>query len=249
MSGGLIIFLEALLDSKKPVIMGIPPPADSKETHGRRRFLNGTVDRKGHSRLTGGSAKTTVRPAIVDKKQQHENAKGKGKARPASPTEVSDDSVEHRGKGKTCADSPQQVDDQTSSSLASPSPPRTRSITAKRSGKKVVRMAIPAAAFGDNSDSDDEYIEAASDVGEKVKVEATPALAFIQISDSDDEPRMEKLTALTKGGQEGLGKGLEPIASSSKGELEFSAVLLVSNALHSSSTAIAACTTTSHTSN
>ena len=163
--------------------------------------------------------------------------------------EVSDDSVQHRGKGKTCADAPQQVNNQTLSSLASPSPPRTRSITAKRSGKKVVRMAIPAAAFGNNSDSDDKYIKAASDVGERVKVEATPALAFIQISDSNNEPCMEKLTAQTKGGQEGPGKGLEPITFSSKGELEFSTVLLVSNALHSSSTAIAACTTTSHTSN
>jgi hypothetical protein len=56
----LMLASAELMQSKKPVIIGVAPPAMSKETRGRRKFADGTVDRKGPLRLRDEKGKMQV---------------------------------------------------------------------------------------------------------------------------------------------------------------------------------------------
>src|ERR1700722_7166199 len=57
----LISLLGALIASRAPVILGVPPDPSSTSLYGRRKFANGNVDHHGPPRLAVSPAKTSVK--------------------------------------------------------------------------------------------------------------------------------------------------------------------------------------------
>lgn len=62
-----------LVNSKRPVILGVPPPAGDSEPRGRRKFANGLTDKSGLPRLKDSFAKTTVKASTKRASGHHES--------------------------------------------------------------------------------------------------------------------------------------------------------------------------------
>jgi hypothetical protein len=128
--------LQDLIKSKKPVIIGIPPPPDLTHTHGRRKFANGYSDRKGPQRLTEASNKESI--ISISSASLDDNK--------------SDSSINILLSPKHPA--------KTIHKTAPPSPALKKSATSVESNKQTVKKAMKSMELiASNSDDDRSIIE------------------------------------------------------------------------------------------
>ncbi|KIM68036.1 hypothetical protein SCLCIDRAFT_20494 [Scleroderma citrinum Foug A] len=60
------LLLEALCDSELPVIIGAPPPVDSRHAKTQQMYVSGTIDHEGPPCLPPSKAATRIKRGVID---------------------------------------------------------------------------------------------------------------------------------------------------------------------------------------